>query len=331
MKTILITGGLGYLGYPIMNKLITKGYKVVLVDNTKNVLPDMLKNSYKDSITFQNFLDNKHNILLVNEDISNWNNSDYHLWLKLDGIIHLASKHLIPESIKDPISFYDNNITSTLNVIKLSEKNNNCPILFASSGSVYQDNKNYQEFSVSSPTNPLNAYSETKLICEKILKSYSKTKNVPVCVFRIFNIAGYNRCNSVGNSTHLIPKAFYAKYNSNLFGMYGNSTRDFIHVLDVANAFVLGLKYLSLSNDYHLFNLSSGLGTTTQKILSKIDNLFPNSKPFEIFKFPERENEQTYSVGNNLLIKQKLGYELIYNLDDILLSTKEYFETIGFF
>jgi UDP-glucose 4-epimerase len=213
---ILITGGLGFIGSSLVKKLLEKGQEITIIDNSFN----------KDSEKRKKIIENG-NVRFLNKDVREKIELDH-----VDLIYHLAAQISVGNSFKDPALDADINVKGTLNMLELARKNN-CPFVFASSSTVY--GKADTPTTENSALNPISPYGISKLCAEKYCRLYALEYNVPITIFRIFNVYG------PGGFKGVIPD-FIRKLETNpkkleILGD-GKQTKDYIFIDDVVNAFV---------------------------------------------------------------------------------------------
>jgi len=355
-KNILVTGGSGFIGSAIVEKLAeSEKYNPVVVD--RKIQPWISKmvgtyNCYEMSI--QNFR-KAHNTLDK---------------IDVECVIHLAAYHSVSESIVSSKKYHENNVGSLLDIISMKPKK----IILASSAGIYGSSLNspsatetatnlpglqryhlqakdatsivdgiknaarhpipFSELDeLNEPTNP---YVETKLLCETILNDWHCIKGISM---RIFNAAGGSEKYGYVQDppAHLIPiiikKMFdntsepFKIYGSNHHTTDGTCVRDFVHIKDIANAFVLALDY---NGEEKIFNVGSGVGKSVLECIDFItqlaqkyygQHLRPNQWPLNLFDYvikDKRDCDPAFLVANNELIKKELKWNPSYTFEDIM-------------
>lgn len=250
MGTILITGGLGYIGSHLAYTLLQMGYKVIIVDNKIN-------NYVDEVIGAQTYIFDCRTTWLL-KDIFNY--------YKIDYVIHLASLKSIKESEENPALYYDYNVACLTSLLRASNCKN---ITFSSSASVYEESK--EKCKISSILNPKSVYGKTKLICENILKDiYDHDKEYNINILRYFNPIGYKfKGKQKGNNLLDIITQVLRNERKYLF-VYNNGedVRDYIYIEDLVNETINNLD----NKGFTIKNIGTGIGTSTNEIVS----LFPN-------------------------------------------------------
>jgi len=253
MKSILITGGAGFVGSHISLMLIEQGYKIFIIDNLINSSNKTIEILKTFSIKNKQGIDNLSFIKgdIRNEDlmrkvfeIARANKTP------IDNVIHLASLKQVLESQKKPITYWENNLIGTINLLKIMKEFNCKNIIFSSSATVYSP-ESHSPIKEDSKLNPINTYGETKLAIEKLLCNLKSDIQVgwKVAILRYFNPIGAHPSgligeNPLGNPTNLFPiicnVAAKRKDTLHIFGKDwgtkdGTCVRDYIHVYDLAD------------------------------------------------------------------------------------------------
>ncbi|BDV03629.1 MAG: UDP-glucose 4-epimerase GalE [Candidatus Hepatoplasma scabrum] len=314
-KTILITGGLGYIGKNIANLLLKNNFKIIVIDN--------LINSYEYKFKNDNYKFIKCDILnqIKLEKIFKKE--------KIDLIIHEAGLTKVKESEEKIIEYFDVNIVGTINILKMMEKFKIKYLIFASSAAVY-GNPEKIPINENDLKRPINNYGFTKFICEKLINKCEKL-GIKSIIFRYFNVAGKNiesnlYYNPKGNITHLIPSIRNViKKNKEKIIIYGNNfntkdgtcIRDYIHIDDLAQAHLLAINYLFKYQKSEIFNLGSKNKYSNLEIIKLSENIIKNKINFEISK-NKRKGDPDILYANTKNIEKKLKFHPTKNIIDIL-------------
>src|ERR1035437_4027799 len=236
----LITGGAGYIGSFMVKRLLERGDEVVVIDSLERGHEEAVEKSAK---LYTGTLLNREFIAKVFSEN------------KFDGVIHFAGFISMSESMENPYVYFQNNVFSSLNLIEEMVKTNTNNLIFSSSAGVYGNPVQIPIPEISA-TNPTNPYGESKLMVEKIMNWYGKTKKLSTVALRYFNASGASLDGSMGEGhtpeTHIIPniiKSLLEGKSFNLFGTDyktkdGTCVRDYIHVFDLVEAHVLALEKL---------------------------------------------------------------------------------------
>ena len=319
---VLVTGCAGYIGSHTCVELLNNNYEVIGLDNFSNSSKDVLdkiKEITNKTIKFYegNMLDR--NIL---DKIFTEN--------KIDFVIDFAAYKAVGESVKKPVEYYTNNVSSVLVLLDMMKKYNCKNIIFSSSATVYGDPKVIpitEECEVGNTTNP---YGTSKLICEQILKDLYKSDNEwNIVILRYFNPIGAHESGLIGERPNGIPANLMpyitkvAKKELECLSVFGNDyntkdgtgVRDYIHVVDLAKGHVKALEKISKDNGLFIYNLGTGIGYSVLDIINtfeKVNNIKINYKIA-----PRRAGDiaSCYSSADKAL--KELGFKATKTLEDM--------------
>ena len=288
---ILVTGGNGYIGLSTCRVLKEQGYTPVSVDNSSNsTMPKITWGSVKKGD-------------ILNKE---WLRSIFKKY-KFVGIIHLAAKIYVPDSVNNPLMYYRENITGTINLLELAAEFGVYGIVFASTSAVYGILESDTPVSESQPLNPLSPYAETKLVAEHLLKFIWDRYRIPSAILRIFNVCGIDGAtdNKDGHSPHLIPclvKAFKKQPTKvEIFGTDydtkdGTCLRDYVHVIDVAKAFVAALEYVLIKREPITANIGTGTGYSVREVAQAVSKYA--NQPYTENCLPRRSGDVPLVVAD---------------------------------
>ena len=285
--SILVTGGAGYIGSHTAVELLDAGENIIILDNFSNSSPEVLDKIKQ--ITKKDFKFYKVDLLDENalDKVFEENN--------IDEVIHFAGLKAVGESVEKPIEYYNNNITGTLNLLKVMKKYNCKKIVFSSSATVYGNPKTLpikEDFPLST-TNP---YGATKLMIEQILQDVNVAdKDFRVAILRYFNPIGAHKSGLIGEVPNGIPnnimpyivRVAVGKYNElTVFGKDydtedGTGVRDYIHVVDLAKGHLSALKKIRENSGVQIYNLGTGRGYSVLELVKtfeKVHNVKVNYK-----------------------------------------------------
>jgi UDP-glucose 4-epimerase len=246
----------------------------------------------------------------------------------IDGVIHMAAKALIPESITDPAPFYDINLSGGIKLVDAMLTHGVKCIIMSSTAAVYgqPDRIPIDENTI---TNPMNSYGETKLSFERMLYWYSRAYGLETTVFRYFSAAGASTLYGEAHvpETHLIPRLLLSALNgtfaAEIYGtdyntLDGTCLRDFVHVIDLADAHIRALQ-VSNSSGFRVYNMGSGTGYSVLDVVDKVEKI--TGIKLQRKFLPRRSGDPECLVASSARAILELGWEPTYqSLDDILLS-----------
>jgi UDP-glucose 4-epimerase len=342
-EKILVTGGLGFIGSHTVVELVNNGYNILIIDNLSNSKLEVLDNIKK--------LCNPEKVHFIEVDVLKLDMlSKVFEQNKLHGIIHFAALKSVNESIKNPIKYYQNNIISTLNILELCKKHNVNRFLFSSSATVYGSSKSPLNEDDSIGLGITNPYGQTKYMNEKILEDVSKI-GIKTINLRYFNPVGAHKSGFLGENPNGIPNnlmPFVLKVaiknnikNNNLddtyneLSIYGNDyetedgtcKRDFIHVVDLANAHVLAYNYIcNMSEETNVFNIGTGKATSVLEIIDAFIKYNNVILPYKILQ--RREGDISVVYCNSSKAKKILNWEAKHSLQEIVEDTWKYYTKI---
>lgn len=317
---VLVTGGLGYIGSHTVLELLEKGHEVVIVDN--------LYNSTIEVLDKLKTLSNK-NIKYYNLDVLNYLELKNILEVeKVDGIIHFAGYKAVGESVEKPLMYYENNLLTTINLIKLADEYNVSHFVFSSSATVYgnQQSPLNESMELLTTTNP---YGETKQMCERILSDYSKTNNnMNIVLLRYFNPIGAHKSGLIGEVPTGIPNnlmpyitqvASGKREKLFVFGddydtIDGSGVRDYIHVVDLAKGHLAALE--KSSKGLSIYNLGSGKGTSVLELIKNFQKVNEIEIPFEIVERRPGDLDTVYA--NATKANKELNWTTNYDVEDMV-------------
>ena len=313
-ETVLVVGGAGYIGSHTCLDLANKGFQPVVYDNFSNGHREFVKwgPAEEGDIRDRARLD---------EVLAKY---------KPAAILHFAALIEVGESVKDPVSFYENNVIGTLTLLAAAQAAGVEAFVFSSTCATYGLPQSVP-LDESHRQVPINPYGRTKYIVEQALADYDQYKGLRSVVLRYFNAAGADFEGRIGEwhtpETHAIPLAIDAalgrRQGFKVFGSDydtrdGTCVRDYIHVLDLADAHVRAVEYLLRGGESVALNLGTGTGTTVKELLGAIETV--SERPFPVEYVGRREGDSTTLVANNDKARDILGWSPQYDLSRIIES-----------
>jgi UDP-glucose 4-epimerase len=322
---ILVTGGTGYIGSHSVIELHKKGYEVLIADNFVNSSPLVLE--HLETITGVNFK-------FIEVDLCNFS----HLkklteQYELTGVIHFAAFKSVGESVELPLKYYENNIQSLTNILKLCKERNIPNLVFSSSCTVYGSPELIPVTESTQAGKAESPYGKTKVFSEEILKDFYQANSMSICNLRYFNPIGAHESGLLGDSpigkpNNLLPfvtqVAAGLRDKLSVFGddyktKDGSCVRDYIHVVDLAKAHVNAIDFNQKNNNYYsVFNIGTGIGVTVLELLKtfeKVTNIHVN---FEITQ--RREGDVGAIYADCQLAEKNLNWKAELNLEEMLSS-----------
>ncbi|WP_405097044.1 UDP-glucose 4-epimerase GalE [Oceanobacillus sp. FSL H7-0719] len=302
--SVLVLGGAGYIGSHAVYQLIDHGKDVVVVDNLetghkKAVHPDAA--FYEGDIRNIDFLRG----VFKKE--------------KIDAVIHFAANSLVGESMEKPLKYFDNNVYGTQVLLQVMTEFHVSFIVFSSTAATYGEPKSVPITEDAVP-NPANAYGETKLTMEKMMKWAEQAHGIKYVSLRYFNVAGARESAEIGEDhnpeTHLIPIILQVALNKrpfiSIFGddyptPDGTCIRDYIHVEDLIHAHLLALDYLKNGGESDIFNLGSSQGFSVKEIIDAVKEVTGKAIPAKVGD--RRPGDPATLIASSEKAKNILGWK----------------------
>ena len=313
-ETVLVVGGAGYIGSHTCLDLANKGFKPVVFDNFSNGHREFVKwgPAEEGDIRDRARLDE---VLATHKPAA---------------ILHFAALIEVGESVKDPVAFYENNVIGTLTLLAAAQAAGVKAFVFSSTCATYGLPQSVPLDETHRQV-PINPYGRTKYIVEQALSDYDKYTGFRSVVLRYFNAAGADFEGRIGEwhqpETHAIPLAIDAalgrREGFRVFGTDyetrdGTCVRDYIHVLDLADAHVRAVEHLLRGGESVALNLGTGTGTTVKELLGTIERV--SERPFPVEYVGRREGDSHTLVANNDKAREILGWTPQYDLSQIIRS-----------
>lgn len=330
--TVLVTGGLGFIGSHTIVELIKQGEDCLIIDNLSRASIDILGKIDKIVNTKIRFLQ----IDLLDKDSlhSIFDEND------ITSVIHFAGFKSVNESITEPLMYYQNNLISTLNLLDVMQEFNVKKLVFSSSATVYGDQhipplKESLSLSVSNP------YGRTKLMIEEICKDFANAnKDWSIVLLRYFNPIGAHKSGQLGETSfglpnnlmpHILKTASGESDTLKVFGgdyetKDGSCIRDFIHIVDLAKGHVKALNYIEHTNGCEAFNLGTGIGYSVLDLIHTFEHVNNVKVPYEIVA--RREGDIVISIANVDKANHYLQWYAKYNLDDMCVDSWKWYQLI---
>ena len=314
-KSILVTGGAGYIGSHVVKQLGRNGEDVVVLDN--------LSTGFADAVT--------HGKLIVGDT------GDTDLVMKImaghhvESVLHFAAHTIVPESVSNPIKYYKNNTASTLNMLHCSQTMGIKHFIFSSTAAVYGNLESGVALE-NTPTAPINPYGSSKLMSEWMLKDLCAASPLRSVVLRYFNVAGSDPDGEIGqstkNATLLIKVACEVALGKRdkllVFGTDyptpdGTGIRDYIHVSDLASAHLVALDHLRTGGASATLNCGYGNGYSVREVINAVERC--HGKKLNVDEVARRAGDPATLVSNVDAIHRTLRWTPQFNNLDFIVKT----------
>ncbi len=302
MTNILVTGGAGYIGSHACKALARAGYTPVTYDN--------LVTGWQDAVKFGPF---EQGDLLDRARLD-----EVFAKYQPAAVIHFAALSQVGEAMVEPGKYWSNNVTGSLTLIQAAVDAGCLNFVFSSTCATYGEHDNVV-LDESTQQQPLNAYGASKRAIEDILRDFQAAYGLKHVIFRYFNVAGADPDAEVGEfhqpETHLVPLMLDAidgkRGGLTVFGTDydtpdGTCIRDYVHVCDLVDAHVLGLKWLEQGKESRVFNLGTGSGFSVMEVIEHSKAVTNRAVPYSIG--PRRAGDCTRLVSGSVRAKEELGW-----------------------
>jgi UDP-glucose 4-epimerase len=319
---ILVVGGAGYIGSHLVKEL---------VENEEVIVLDNLSTGHRAAVDSRAiFVEGD----LGNEEVLQMIFKSY----PIKAVMHFAAYSLVGESVIDPLKYYENNVASTLKLLKAMLNNNVKNFIFSSTAAVYGIPA-VEMIDEKTATSPINPYGHSKLLIEQILADFKDAYGLNYIILRYFNAAGAHESAKIGEShnpeTHLIPIILQhllgQRDKVSIFGSDyetpdGTCIRDYIHVNDLASAHILALKaLLSEEKAAEIYNLGNGHGYSVKEVLETCEKVTGLKATAEIAD--RREGDPARLVASSQKIFSELRWKAERNLEQIISDAWEWHQT----
>jgi len=311
MTVFLITGGAGFIGSSLADRLLELGHKIVVIDNFDPYYERATKER-----NIKNSINNK-NYVFIEGDIRNTDLVkkiiDEH---KIDKVFHIAARAGVRFSVKDPYSYHDLNVNGTLSLLKACIATKVKRIVFASSSSVYGIQKNLP-ITEEHSTNPISPYGASKLASESFCNSFSHVFNTPIVSLRYFSVYGPRQRPDM--AIHMFTKAIL---NGEAIIVYGDGsqTRDFTYISDVVDATIKAME----SDTVGVFNIGSGSRITVNELVNTLETIL--NRKTKITHIEKQKGDVPDTLADTSKAKTAFGYEPRVNIKKGIKLFYEWYE-----
>lgn len=312
---ILVCGGAGYIGSHMVAELLENGEEVVVLDNLEKGHTEALLGGklYIGDLRDRTILDK-----VFTEN-------------KIDAVIDFAAYSLVGESMTEPLKYFNNNVGGTISLLEAMKDHNVKYIVFSSTAATYGEPE-VVPIDEDSKTIPTNAYGESKLLVEKILRWCDHAYGIKYTTLRYFNAAGAHISGNIGEDhtpeSHLIPIILdVALGNRDKIMMYGDDydtadgtcVRDYIHVSDLASAHSLAVKRLMNGGESRIYNLGNGTGFSVKEVVEIARKVTGHNIPAEVA--PRRAGDPAVLIASSKKAVDELGWKPKYNTIETVIYT----------
>ena len=309
MTKYFITGGAGYIGSHVV-KVLKESHS-----DAQILVYDNLSGGHKEQVLYGDFVKGD---LLDYEKLK-----DTMQDFKPDIVLHFGALIVVPESVDEPLKYYENNFVGSLNLLKAMKQARVDKLVFSSTAAVYGMPKK-APIKENADLNPINPYGASKLMVEQLIKDYAKAYGLKHIILRYFNVAGASPDNTIGDrhkkTTHLIPivldTALGRRDKMYIFGQDyptadGTAIRDYIHVMDLAHIHDMASQYLLKGGNSDIFNCGYGQGFSVKQVVDVAKKV--TKKNFKVEMAPRRKGDPAILVADSSELKRALGWKPKYN------------------
>lgn len=328
MNKIIVTGGMGYIGSHTAVDLILNGFEVVIVDSLATAGDQALDGIEKITGVRPKF---------YKVDICNESELEevFEKEGKIDGVIHFAAYKYVDESVREPLKYYENNVSGQIVLLKVVKKYSVDNFVFSSSCSVY-GNIDTLPVSESTPKNPAQSpYAQTKVIGEIIIEEVKNEIPTKFISLRYFNPVGAHESTFIGESPTVVPNNLVPRITGTALGKFqklivfgyqlptrdGSCIRDYIHVMDLAEAHTAALKYLQSQAKRHtheIINLGSGDGVSVLELIAEFEKISGTIVPKELSD--PRPGDVVAVYSDNSKAERILGWKPKRTIKDMMIT-----------
>ncbi len=322
---VLVTGGAGYIGSHTLLELLGQGHEVYVLDNYDNASTAVLDRVRSLSNgTVQERVGDVRDPAALDSVMSDF---------RPDAVIHFAGLKAVGESAIKPLSYYDVNVTGTMQVLRAMDRIDCKRIIFSSSATVYGEPQ-YLPLDEAHPTAPTSVYGRSKLMAEQILSDWTTARTSTTAVLlRYFNPVGAHASTRIGEDPRDIPNnlmpyiaqvATGQRTHLNIFGddydtPDGTGLRDYIHVVDLARAHVAALDWAAVQTGARPFNIGTGQSYSVRDMVAAFETA--SGRAISVQVAPRRQGDVATLVADSGRAARELGWAATHGLDDMVASS----------
>ncbi|AWG23976.1 UDP-glucose 4-epimerase GalE [Flavobacterium kingsejongi] len=323
---IVVTGGLGFIGSHTVVELQNEGFEVVIIDNLSNASEEVLKGiaaiTGKEPV-FEN-VDLREKAVVADF---------FQRYTDIGGVIHFAASKAVGESVKDPLLYYENNLTTLIYLLQHLQKKERMNFIFSSSCTVYGQAAS-MPITENAPIQPASSpYGNTKQIGEEIIMDIANVSNINSILLRYFNPIGAHPSAYIGELPNGVPQNLVpfitqtgmglrkelAVFGSDYPTSDGTCVRDYIHVMDLAKAHVVALQRLIDGNNtekVETFNIGTGTGSTVLEVIHAFEKASGQKLPYRLTE--RRDGDVIEAFADTEKANTVLGWQALYSLQDAM-------------
>ena len=321
---ILVTGGAGYIGGTFAYEALKNNHNVLALDNFSNSKPEQIKKL--KSIFNKNF-----SFLEIDLSIQSNELSECLKEFKPDVVVHFAGLKAVGESQSNPIKYWDNNVVSSINLLKAMAENCIKKLIFSSSATVYGDSK-LQPIPETADIKSMSVYGSTKIVIERMFSEAASIGKIDVVSLRYFNPVGAHKEKIIFENpfdfpNNLMPKIIRVAlgidekleiYGDDYETKDGSGERDYIHILDLINGHFSAINYILEHNGESVFNLGTGTSTSVFELIKTFESVNSLKIPYKISK--RRAGDVARCFADPSLALKKLNWQTEYNLSEMCMD-----------
>ncbi len=315
MLKVLVTGGAGYIGSHVVKILGERGCQIAVIDNLSSGSP---KHVLYGNLWILD-LSQKDKVLSILKEY------------QPEVVLHFAGSIVVEESVKEPLKYYENNVGNTIKLLCAMKEAKINKFIFSSSAAVYGIPE-VIPVPETAELKPINPYGWTKVMIERILEDLSKAGEITYVSLRYFNVAGADKEGKIGPSyrkpTHLIIRALKAAkgelpfleiYGTDYPTRDGTCIRDYIHVMDLAEAHFLAMEYLLDGGKSTVLNCGYGRGFSVREVIEEVKKV--TKRDFKVIEREKRLGDPPVLIADNTKIKKVLNWTPFYDSLEFIIKT----------
>ena len=304
MSCVFVVGGAGYIGSQMTADLMAAGYRPIVLDNfstgNRDIAARVGAEVLEGDIGDRAFL------------------ARAFAQYSPSAVMHFAAFALVGESVTAPARYYRNNVAATLTLLEEMVAHGVLRFIFSSTCATYGLPEQVP-ITEDCPQRPINPYGQSKLMVEQMLRDFDRAYGMKSVAFRYFNAAGAHPTLAIGErhdpETHLIPRAIHAAYGRGALEIFGDDyatpdgtcVRDYIHVADIAQAHLLGLRFLEQERRSEAFNIGTGRGFSVREVIAAVEGVTGRRVPYTIS--PRRAGDAPRLVASAEKVRKILRWE----------------------